>query len=115
MFLPNTKFTQKVYKRFPKIRQEDIGSNTSNMFVDTFHMSNVHLGSIGGDYDGDQVTIKGVYSEEANAELDRYMNSKSFMIGLNGECVRKTTKEGIQALYSMTMVLPGSNLTEKVV
>jgi hypothetical protein len=115
MYIPNTKFTQKIYKNYPKIRQEDIGSNTSNMFIDTFHMSNSHLGSIGGDYDGDQVTIKGVYSEEANAELDKYMNSKSFMIGLDGTNVRTTTKEGIQALYSMTMILPDSNITEKIV
>lgn len=115
MYIPNTKFTTKVYKRYPKIRQETIGSNTSNAFIDSLNISNPHLPSIGGDYDGDQVTIKGVYSEEANAELDKYMNSKAYMIGLDGVSVRKTTKEGVQALYSLTMVLPDSNLTEKIV
>ena len=115
MYIPNTKFTTKVYKRYPKIRQETIGSNTSNAFIDSLNISNPHLPSIGGDYDGDQVTIKGVYSEEANAELDKYMNSKAYMIGLDGVSVRKTTKEGVQALYSLTMVLSDSNLTEKIV
>lgn len=41
----------KVLKFYPKIRQEDIGSNTSASFVDTMRMCNAHLDSIGGDYD----------------------------------------------------------------
>ena len=43
------------YQWYPKIRQEDIGSNTSNMFIDTLQFTNLNLTSIGGDYDG--VTI----------------------------------------------------------
>ena len=41
------------YKHYPKIREEDIGSNTSNKFVDTINICNMYLGLIGGDYDGD--------------------------------------------------------------
>lgn len=40
----------KVYKKYPKIRQEDMGIDTSNMFIDTMNLSNVYLKSIGGDY-----------------------------------------------------------------
>ena len=40
----------KFYKYYPKVRQEDIGKNTSNMFVDTMQMSNLYLKGIGGDY-----------------------------------------------------------------
>ena len=36
------------YKYYPKIRQEDIGKNTSNMFVDTMQISNLYLKGIGG-------------------------------------------------------------------
>lgn len=43
----NTKF----YKKYPKIREEDIGQNTSNKFIDTMNMCNMHLGIIGGDYE----------------------------------------------------------------
>jgi DNA-directed RNA polymerase beta' subunit len=114
MFFPDSKFQTKLYKRYPKIRSKDIGSNTSNMFIDTLNMSNVNLPSIGGDYDGDQVTIKGVYSDEANAELDRYANSKSYYVDLGASIVRSTTKEGLQSLYNLTLVLPESNLTDKV-
>ena len=35
------------------------------------NICNGYLDSIGGDYDGDMVTIKGVYTDEANAELKK--------------------------------------------
>jgi hypothetical protein len=38
------------YKNYPYIRQEDIGKNTSNLYIDTCQISNLYLGSIGGDY-----------------------------------------------------------------
>lgn len=41
------------YPHYPKIRQEDIGKNSSNSFQDTLNMANSYLGAIGGDYDGD--------------------------------------------------------------
>lgn len=40
------------YKDYPKIRQEDIGTDTSNKFIDTLNLSNLYLKGIGGDYDG---------------------------------------------------------------
>lgn len=40
----------KFYKNYPLIRQEDIGSNTSNRFIDTLNISNLYLDGIGGDY-----------------------------------------------------------------
>ena len=46
----------KVYRHYPKVRKEDIGKDTSNLFVDTFNMANPYLGAIGGDYDGGGIT-----------------------------------------------------------
>ena len=40
------------YQWYPKIREKDINSNTSNLFIDTLQFTNLNLGSIGGDYDG---------------------------------------------------------------
>lgn len=40
------------YKKYPKIRQEDIGTNTSNKFIDTLNICNAFLPGIGGDYLG---------------------------------------------------------------
>lgn len=104
----------KVLKYYPKIRQEDIGSNTSTTFIDTMRMCNAHLDSIGGDYDGDQVSCKGVYMVEANEELEQYMQSKAFYINLGGRIIRGSSKEALQTIYQLTRVLPGTKLTENV-
>lgn len=42
----------KFYKHYPKIRDEDIGTDTSNKFIDTLNLCNMVLKIIGGDYDG---------------------------------------------------------------
>ena len=96
----------KYYKNYPYITQADIGSNTSNSFIDTLNISNHYLDGIGGDYDGDQVTVKGVYSEEANAELDKQLSSKSHLFNLGGKGVRTSDKEAMQSLYNLTLCLP---------
>lgn len=36
------------YPKYPKIRQSDIGKDTSNMFIDTLNLSNLMLAGIGG-------------------------------------------------------------------
>lgn len=97
-----------VYRHYPKIREKDIGKDTSNLFIDTMNIANTYLGAIGGDYDGDQVTVKGVWSDEANAELDKQLKSKKQYIGLSGKNVRTGSNEAIQCLYSLTLLLPDS-------
>ncbi len=37
------------YEYYPKIREEDIGKDTSNSFIDTLRFSNLYLSGIGGD------------------------------------------------------------------
>ena len=38
-----------LYKYYPKIREEDLGTDTSNKFIDTLRISNTYLPGIGGD------------------------------------------------------------------
>ena len=45
----NVKVNGVEYPYYPKIREKDILSDTSNMFVDTLRFSNLYLASIGGD------------------------------------------------------------------
>lgn len=94
------------YKKYPKINMEDIGKNSSNKFIDVALPNNVRLGSIGGDYDGDTISSKVTYSIEANNELRKLVDSKRHYISLGAENEMTTTKEGIQALYNLTLVLP---------
>ena len=106
-------FDDVVYIHYPKIRKEDIGTDTSNKFIDTMNICNGYLDSIGGDYDGDMVTIKGVYTDEANAELKKQLETNIHFINLGGNPVISTAKEAIQAIYAMTLTMPETKL-EKV-
>lgn len=40
------------YRHYPKLRDSDINTDTSNIFVDTMNICNCYLKAIGGDYDG---------------------------------------------------------------
>ena len=55
--------------------------------------------------DGDQVTVEGIYSEEANKEIEEFMKSPKNLLGLDGSRVRTTEKEAIQTMYNLTKVL----------
>jgi hypothetical protein len=55
--------------------------------------------------DGDQTTVKGIFTEEANAALDKQLNAKSHYFSLGGKGVRTSDKEAIQSLYSLTLCL----------
>ena len=52
--------------------------------------------------DGDQTSVRGIYSIEANAELRDQLNSKRHFINLGGSNIMETTNEGAQALYNLT-------------
>jgi DNA-directed RNA polymerase beta' subunit len=91
-----------LYKFYPKI---DLSLNSEDIlvsFIDTLVMSNLYLKGLGGDYDGDMVTIKGVFSQEANAEAHRIMSAKSNILNVYGENIRNTTNEGVHGLYMLT-------------
>ena len=101
------------YPRYPKIRQEDIGTDTSNKFVDTLNLSNCAIGSMGADYDGDTANVKIPYTNEAIDELKNYVeNSKLRMINFGASPMYECSKEAIQSLYSLTKVLSNTKLTD---
>ena len=51
------------------------------------------------------MTAKVAFSNEANEELSKYMNSNIYYIDLSGTNVHKCSNEAIQSLYSLTKVL----------
>jgi len=65
--------------------------------------------------DGDQLSVKGVFTKEANEELIKYMNSKSNYIGFNGECIRTSSNEAIQAIYDLTKTLSDTVLDKEMI
>ena len=103
---------EEYYPFYPKIRDEDIGTNTGDKFIDTMMISNLFLPGIGGDYDGDTVTVRGVYTVEANDELEKHMHSKANFIDIGGMNVRYSSGDAIQSLYNLTRILPDTKLTD---
>ena len=94
------------YKEYPLIRVEDMNKDTSSKFIDVALPNNVRLDSIGGDFDGDTISSKPPFSIEANEELYDVVNSKKHYISLDGMNAMNVTKEGLQSLYNLTLVLP---------
>lgn len=94
------------YPDYPNIEASMVNKNTSNIFMDVALPNNVRLDSIGGDFDGDTVSSKVLYSIEANDEMFNTINSKKYFIGLDGQNLMYTSKECIQSLYNLTLVLP---------
>lgn len=91
-----------LYKWYPKIRKEDIGTNTSPLFEDTLSISNGLIGAMMADYDGDTAIVKPVYTVEANQECREAANAKVQVVGMDGKITRDISKENILALYSIT-------------
>ncbi len=52
--------------------------------------------------DGDTTTVKIAFTQEANAELERYMYSKDNFVSINGNMIRDISKEAFQTFYVMT-------------
>lgn len=94
------------YKNYPKIKDSDIGKDSSNMFIDTLSFSNLYLAGIGGDYDGDQCSIRGVFTDEANQELRKFVKSKKNFIEVGASNIRVVDSDTVQSLYSITKILP---------
>lgn len=52
--------------------------------------------------ESDQVTIRGVFTQEANAECEKLINSPSNILNIRGDNIRTTSNECIQGLYNLT-------------
>lgn len=90
------------FKTYPKVDLSIPKENVPDQFIEVVNMQNTYLDAIGGDYDGDQITVKGVFSQEANAEAERIMHSMINIASPNSTATRTTTIEAIQTCYSVT-------------
>ena len=104
-----------VYKNYPIIRDDLIGTDTSNMFIDTMNIFNPYLKTLSGDYDGDTCSIRGIYSDEANQELREQMQKPLHWINLDGNLAVFSHAQSIDSLYAMTLGVPGmKKLTDPI-
>ena len=112
LVISSTKETEPMYYNnesfdyYPRIREEDIGKSTDNKFIDTMRICNIYLPGMTGDYDGDTVSVKGVFTEEANEELRKFSNDKMNFINLAAGSTRTSGEQSAQSLYNLTLILP---------
>ena len=91
-----------VYKFYPNIDIHMDKRKIATKFIETAQFSNSYLKGIGGDYDGDQVTVKILWTQEANDEIRDILSRPSNFVTPTGANIRTTGNEAIQTLYSLT-------------
>ena len=50
----------------------------------------------------DQISVKGIFTQEANKEAMEIIKSKQHILNVSGSNIRKSSNEAIQTLYSLT-------------
>ena len=102
------------YDHYPVIDLSLPTDKISSKFLDTVTISNLFLSAIGGDYDGDQVSVKLCFSIEANAEAKEISESVKNFIGQDGSLIRNVGNEAYLTFYNMTRDNPvGKYLSEE--
>lgn len=91
-----------LYKWYPDIDIYTPSSKIAVTFIDSCQFSNSYLPGIEGDYDGDQTTVKIIFTQEANEECEVVINKKSYFINSSGGNIRKVGKEALQTFYVLT-------------
>ncbi|QXN67920.1 DNA-directed RNA polymerase subunit gamma [Listeria phage LPJP1] len=73
-----------------------------NYFTDSLVINNSLTAALGADYDGDTLSIRGVFSAEANKEADQLINAKTNILSQQGESISKVGNEAVLSLYTLT-------------
>jgi len=72
------------------------------LFIDTVVPYNGYLNSLGADFDGDTISLRGLYTVEANQEAEELIWEKKNILDQTGRNARKLGNEAVQAIYSLT-------------
>lgn len=92
----------KVYPHYPVIDLSLSSREIGTQFIDTFTISNLYLDAIGGDYDGDTVSAKILFTIEANEEAEAQLNNIRHYVSIQGDLVRILGNETFLTFYNMT-------------
>lgn len=91
-----------IYEHYPHIDTTTPRNRMHIRFIDSAQFSNSYLAGLKGDYDGDQVTMKLIWSQDANAECEELLTSKSFFVTPQGKNIRLIQYEVPQTFYDIT-------------
>lgn len=93
---------EKIYPYYPVIDVDKTTMEVSISFNETVNMANSMLETIGGDYDGDTISAKAIYSTEANQEVINLLYDPKHFLDCKGRLLASMTNEGTLTLYNMT-------------
>jgi len=48
------------------------------------------------------ISIRGIWTQEANNEADRLVNAKTNILNYTGQSTRKISNEAVQSIYTLT-------------
>lgn len=97
-------FNGKEYPFYPDIDLKTPTDKVGALFIDTLVMSNSHLDGMGADYDGDQVSLRGIWSDEANLEAEEIMQRKMSALNIAGGNSKGVSKELFNSMYELTKI-----------
>lgn len=102
--IPTINTTKKIvlgeeYPKFPIIPKN---VDNTHIYVSTLRPCPQFLKALGGDFDGDQTSIQGVYTEEANAEADKYIYSIANIVNVNNKSMREFAEVNQVGIFNLT-------------
>lgn len=95
-----------LYPFYPVIDLNTPTAKISNLFADTVSMSDLYLDALGGDYDGDQVSVRLCFSIEANAEAMKNVYSPVNYVTPEGKLLKVLGNEAYLTFFNMTRDTP---------
>lgn len=96
------KMGEKIYPNYPIIKSGLQENLIQGEFLDALQIFNGSIHALNADFDGDQVTIRGVFTQEANIEAEKLIYDKKNILSMTGKSIRGITREGVAALYELT-------------
>ena len=94
--LPEIHIYGQTYKNYPDVKAKKLH------WIDSSMPNSTTLPAFDGDFDGDTMSLKGVFSQEANEELARSIASPLMLMNPAGGQSREIQKEALVSLYGLT-------------
>jgi hypothetical protein len=96
------------FKKFP-ITEGVPPEELMMWFEQTLKISNTLLPSYDGDFDGDKLDNKGIWTKEANEENVGLLSDKATLFNLMGDNLRHCGREAAQCMFMVTVDPSGKN------
>lgn len=77
------------YKEYPLIDVATPKNKIESLFIDSLELFPSYIAGLGADYDGDQITLRGLYTYEANKYAEDFIKSKANMVNTRGSSAIK--------------------------